>query len=38
VVVEVNIFPSNNANHALATGAVQAVLRYVDRMAVLASA
>jgi hypothetical protein len=38
VVVEVNIFPSNNANHAVATGTVQAVLRYVDRMTVLARA
>jgi hypothetical protein len=38
VVVEVVVFPPSNANHALATEALTAVLRYTDRMAVLASA
>jgi hypothetical protein len=38
VFVEVVVFPSNNANHALATESVAAVLRYTDRMTVLASA
>jgi hypothetical protein len=38
VVVEVTVFPPSNANHALATETVTAVLRYADRMTVLASA
>ncbi len=38
VYVETTVFPSNNANHALATGTVAAVLRYPDRQAVLAAA